>query len=56
MDKELDEELALIHKIIAVIEERRAAGAPESEIDKLEDDLQGLQTNYYLGRLFEDGE
>ena len=56
MDKELDEELALIHKIIEVIAERRAAGAPESETEKLEDDLQDLQTNYYLGKLLDDGE
>jgi hypothetical protein len=56
MDKELDEELALIHKVIAVIDERRAAGAPKSEIDKLEDDLQELQSNYYLGKLFEEDE
>ncbi len=56
MDKEIDEELALIHKIIAVIDERRAAGAPESEIAKLEEDLQGLQTDYYIGKLFEEDE
>ncbi len=47
-------ELEAIQKTIAYIEQRKASGATEEELDKHYEDLLSLQTNYYLGELLGD--
>jgi hypothetical protein len=50
----MSDELETIKKISAYIEQRKASGATEEELDKHYEDLLSLQTNYYLGELLGD--
>lgn len=50
----MTDELETIKKIAAYIDQRKAEGATNDELDKLYEDLLSIQTNYYLGELLGD--
>jgi hypothetical protein len=47
-----DKELNTIHRLIALRDELIEANASSTEIEKLEDDILGLQSNLIIGDLF----
>ena len=50
----MTDELETIKKISAYIEQRKAEGATDDELEKHYEDLLSIQTNYYLGELLGD--
>lgn len=47
----MDVELENIYRLIAFIEDLKNKGATENDLEKHYDDLQSLQSNYYIGKL-----